>query len=473
MTAWIERATEALSPWEGWIARRVSRHRARLEVRSGGLDAPEHLDDCGVMVTVWAHGGVAHAATADLGVEGLRDAGRRAARLARMVARHAPSPAGAVPKLAHGTFAAPILRPWSEVALTEKIDRLMSVRPAFETPTIVDWRASLEHVHTTTELATSRGGHLRQEQVSLHPSLLAIGAREHDVALRSRGRQAARQTGFELFDALDWPSEAAELVDEIEQLLAAPPCPTRRMDVLIAPDQMAMQIHESIGHPLELDRILGDERNFYGTTFVTPAMIGSFRYGSELLDVTFDPTDPQQVASYAWDDEGSPARREAVIRDGIVVRALGGASSRARAGVPGVACSRASGWWRAPIDRMANLNIEPGASSMDQLVSAVDQGIFLQTNLGFSIDDRREDFQFTTEWGRLIEHGRLTTVVRKPTYRGRTVPFWRSLVGVGDRSTYSPHGTPWCGKGEPQQRLMVGHGSPACLFAGIDVRGAG
>ena len=152
------------------------------------------------------------------------------------------------------------------------------------------------------------------------------------------------------------------------------------MDVLLAPDQMVLQIHESIGHPLELDRILGDERNFAGTSFVTPDMFGHYRYGSEHLDITFDPTRPEELASYAYDDEGTPAERTYLIRDGILERPLGGAMSQVRAGLPGVANARADGWNRPPIDRMANLNIEPGDSTLGQMIAGIDHGVLISTN---------------------------------------------------------------------------------------------
>jgi predicted Zn-dependent protease len=234
---------------------------------------------------------------------------------------------------------------------------------------------------------------------------------------------------------------------------------------------MVLQIHESIGHPLELDRILGDERNYAGTSFVTPEMFGRYRYGSELLNVTFDPRRPEQLASYGYDDEGSRAERVYVIRDGILQRPLGGACSQARAGLPGVANARASGWNRPPIDRMANLNLEPGARSLEELIAAVAHGVLLDSNRSWSIDDSRNKFQFGCELGWLIKDGELGAMVRNPNYRGISATFWRSLDGVGNRDSFDVQGTPYCGKGEPNQMIHVGHASPACLFRGVDVFG--
>ncbi len=237
------------------------------------------------------------------------------------------------------------------------------------------------------------------------------------------------------------------------------------------PDQMMLQIHESIGHPLELDRILGDERNFAGWSFVKPEMFGSYQYGSALLNVSFDPELPGEAASYAYDDDGTPAAKAYLIRRGILERPLGGALSAQRAGLPGVANSRASNWNRAPIDRMANLNIEPGDASLEQLIAGTERGILMRTNTSWSIDDHRNKFQFGCEFGQLIENGKLTQVVRKPNYRGISANFWRSLRAVGDASTFRVHGTPYCGKGEPAQVIRVGHASPACVFADVDVFG--
>jgi predicted Zn-dependent protease len=234
---------------------------------------------------------------------------------------------------------------------------------------------------------------------------------------------------------------------------------------------MMLQVHESVGHPLELDRILGDERNYAGTSFVTLDMLGRYAYGSPLLNVTYDPSIPEELASFAFDDEGMPAGKVWLIRNGILERPLGGHLSQLRAGVPGAAAARASGWNRPPIDRMANLNVEPGTSSAADMIGSIERGVLMRTNVSWSIDDSRNKFQFGCEWGELIENGRITGVVKNPNYRGISATFWRSLKAVGDASTFEVHGTLYCGKGEPNQGISVGHAAPACLFADVDVFG--
>ena len=243
------------------------------------------------------------------------------------------------------------------------------------------------------------------------------------------------------------------------------------MDLLLDPDQMLLQIHEAIGHPLELDRILGDERNYAGTSFVTLDMFGKYQYGSELLNITYDPTLSQEFASFAFDDDGVAAKKEFLIQNGLLVRPLGGITSQTRSGLSGVANSRACNWNRPAIDRMANLNLEPGTSSFADMIKNVEKGVFMKTNTSWSIDDSRNKFQFGCEWAQLIENGALTRVVRNPNYRGISATFWRNLKMVGNKDTFKMYGSPFCGKGEPNQCISVGHASPACLFSQVDVFG--
>jgi predicted Zn-dependent protease len=239
------------------------------------------------------------------------------------------------------------------------------------------------------------------------------------------------------------------------------------------PDQMMLQIHESVGHPLELDRILGDERNYAGGSFVKTADFGTFQYGSRLMNISYDPTVAGELASYGADEIGNLARKELLIKDGILVRGLGSLESQARSGLKGVANQRATSWNRPPIDRMANLNLEPGTTSFDAMIGSIEKGILMSSNRSWSIDDYRNKFQFGCEYGRLIEHGTLTKTVRDPNYRGISRTFWRNLSAVGDRSTFAAFGTPNCGKGEPNQVIFVGHASPVCAFDDVEVFGGG
>ena len=430
--------------------------------------------DRGVMASVYAGGGYGYAATADMSPQGLRNALQRAqawalgtARLALIDSRTLPRPAP------RGRYVSPSFdRPlpshsdWYEMLQRES-------QQAACDPRIVDWEALVDVLKATHRLITSEGGDVVQRHRYLYPSISVTAHADGVTQQRSLNGQRGmcQQGGVEILDRVGFAGSGRRVAEEALELLLAPNCPSGRMDVLLAPDQMVLQIHESIGHPLELDRILGDERNFAGTSFVTPDMFGTYRYGSEHLNITFDPTRPEELASYAFDDDGTAAERTFLIRDGILERPLGGAISQSRAGLPGVANARAASWNRPPIDRMANLNLEPGDATFDALVAGIERGVLLETNASWSIDDSRNKFQFGCERGRVIENGRLGHVVKNPNYRGISAEFWRSLARVGNAETVRVLGTPYCGKGEPSQTIRVGHTSPACVFTNVDVFG--
>ena len=281
----------------------------------------------------------------------------------------------------------------------------------------------------------------------------------------------SRQGGWEILLESDLWQRVQRIGEQAVELLAAPNCPTQPTTLVLAPDQMMLQIHESVGHPLELDRILGDERNYAGGSFVSLQDFGSLEYGSPLMNITFDPTPVGELASYEFDDTGSQARREYLIRQGRLERGLGALESQQRSGVAGVANARASSWNRPAIDRMANINLEPGDRSFEEMIGSIERGVYMETNRSWSIDDQRYKFQFGCEYARLIENGRLTKTLKNPNYRATTPQFWHSLAQVGDGDTWAIFGTPFCGKGEPNQLIRVGHGAPVCVFDNIEVFG--
>jgi len=455
-----------------WSLRFVDERSRYVSVRQNVADAPRLARDCGAMLTVYDRGGYGYAATADLSTSGLQGALDRAGEWARATAGSSvlppavsmPHPRGA--RESPGTRETPpTSRELLDLALAE------SAAAGFD-DRIVDWHASIEVAEADHLLLTNQGGDVRQHFRFMVPDASATAHADGETQTRTMsGRGFCRQGGRKVLDDASFVGAGRRLAEEALTLVHAPNCPAGTMDVLLMPDQMMLQIHESIGHPLELDRILGDERNYAGTSFVTPDMFGSYRYGSDLLDVSFDPTHDEEYASYAFDDEGAAATKTLLIERGILQRPLGGELSQQRAGLPGVANTRACSWNRPPIDRMANLNVEPGESTLPEMIAAIGHGILMQTNLSWSIDDSRNKFQFGCEWGQLIEDGKLAGVVRNPNYRGVSATFWRSLKMVGDRSTFAMLGTPTCGKGEPNQGIRVGHASPACVFADVSVFG--
>ena len=446
-----------------------------VSVRQDVPEPPIRAQDAGAMVTVIDKGGMGYAATSDLSVGGLRQAVRRAADWAAATAGGSVVDFAKIPRPpSQGRYEGPERIGWQSLSLADKFGLLMKQSLRLKvSDKIVDWNVSLWHTAADTFLLTSAGGRIEQHTRYLGPGMSAVANEGSNTQRRTFGgaRGYGRQGGLEVLDETGFYDAAPAVAAEALELLAAENCPTGNCDVLLAPDQMILQIHESIGHPLELDRILGDERNFAGTSFVTLDMFGKYRYGSDLLNVSFDPTMPAELASYGYDDDGRPASKVMLIEKGILQRPLGGTASQARAGIAGTANARACSWNRPPIDRMANLNLECGLSTMDEMIASIGRGVLMKTNCSWSIDDSRNKFQFGCEWGRLIEGGKLTQVVRNPNYRGISATFWRNLKAVGNASTMAVMGAPNCGKGEPNQVVKVGHATPACVFADVEVFG--
>ena len=443
-----------------WSLRYHEESRERLAVRQDTLEPPRLAHERGAMLAAVTQGGYGYCATSDLSPGGLQAALDRATEWAEATRGRSARPfdPGAM-GAARGEFdsgssgAGLRRRELLELLLAECAGAKIDAR-------IVERTAALERIEEERLYLTSNGGRLQQRFRFTLPQLRV--AANQGVETQSRSLEHAQQGGLEQLERSGFIGSGARLAGEALELLAAPDCPSGTMDLLLMPDQMMLQIHESIGHPLELDRILGDERNYAGTSFVTPEMLGRYRYGSPLLNVTYDPTVPGELASYAFDDEGAAARKTFLIREGILLAPLGAA---------GIAASRACAWNRPPIHRMANLNVEPGESTLEAMIASIRRGVLMRTNVSWSIDDARDKFQFGCERGELVEDGQVKRVVKNPNYRGRSATFWRSLRMVGDRGTFEVHGTRYCGKGEPNQAIHCGHAAPACVFSDVEVFG--
>ena len=444
-----------------------------LSVRKNVAEPPSLSRDEGAMLTVRVNGVEAYAATNDLSQPGLQAALEKAEQQARLFKPHAllDLREQAVSSDRADYFSPNLDQPFPSLSdCYQLLGAESAAVPKDER--LVNWQVSIGVTHVEQIYLNSAGAELRQAQRFVYPGLDVTAYDGNDSQTRSLGRENfGQQGGADVIHRSGLVGAAPNVADQALQLLLAPNAPQGKRDLLLMPDQMILQIHESIGHPLELDRILGDERNYAGTSFVKTSDFGQLQYGSPLLNVTFDPTLPEQLASYSHDDDGTPAHKAFLIREGLLLRPLGGALSQFRSGLEGVANSRACSWNRPPIDRMANLNVEPGDQSLPQLIGGIERGILMATNRSWSIDDARNKFQFGCEWGQLIENGELKGVVKNPNYRGISEQFWRSLSAVGDLSTFKVLGTPNCGKGEPNQVIRVGHASPACVFSDIDVFG--
>lgn len=457
-----------------WSVRLVLEQSEYISVRENVVQPPHINRELGAHITLIDGDGFAYAATSELSREGFARAVEQALVWARLSAKHGILPATDIPRPQQsGHYQSPVAIPWQSTNMGDKIALLQDVNRALKIDErIVDWQASLGRREIQSLLVTSDGIEIEQAFHHVMSGFEAVANQGSQTQYRTGGGWGtARQGGLEQLAAQHFPESAHQVAEETIALLDAPDCPNSTASLLLMPSQMMLQIHESIGHPLELDRILGDERNYAGTSFVHPEMCGHYQYGSELLNITFDPGVPTEIASYGFDDEGTPAERTYLIRNGILERLLGGALSQTRSELLGVANARASSWNRPPIDRMANLNLEPGKHTLAELIKSIENGVLMDTNRSWSIDDSRNKFQFGCELGRIIQDGEIKGLVKNPNYRGVSANFWRNLAAVGNESTFEVWGTPNCGKGEPNQVIHVGHAAPACVFHNVEIFG--
>ncbi len=459
-----------------WVGLRevYEAHTPRM-IRDGVPVANGRVSTHGIMVEVLVNGQFGYYGTPDMSPESIAEAAKKAYRQAEIASHNAHYQFDESARPSHqGSYQSPFTKNRNDLSAGKLNEILLEAYNHLKvSDKIVSASSLCQVIETTFRFVSSNGSDIHQDFLMLEFDLSATAADGPNQQTRTFGgmRGTCRQMGMEYFDKYEILANANRIGEQALELLSADDCPTGEMDVVIAPDQMMMQIHESIGHALEVDRILGDERNYAGWSFVKLEDFGKLQYGSKLMNITFDPTLESEFASYAFDDGGLKATKEYLIKEGLLVRGLGGQESQIRSGLNGVANFRASGWNRAPIDRMANINLEPGNSSFDELISQVEYGVYMESNKSWSIDDYRNKFQFGCEYGKLIENGKMTKTVKNPNYRGISNPFWRSLKGVGNADTFGIYGTPNCGKGEPNQVIRVGHASPACLFENIQVFG--
>jgi TldD protein len=372
-----------------------------------------------------------------------------------------------------GEWAVPLERDPFEVPLEEKLSRLLAADEALAKAAPVTHRSAFFDAWREDQHFASTQGH------RLHQVLTECGGGIQADAIRDSSHQVRcypnsfrgqfHTAGYEAFMQYDLLAAAPRVAEECVALLSAPDVPDCETTLLVDGPQLALQIHESIGHALELDRILGWELAFAGGSFVTPADLGQLRYGSPELNITLDPTLPGGFGSYRWDDDGVAAQRTELIREGVLQGFMSGRDSAAPLGQLSTACQRADGFSKLPIVRMANVNLEPGAYTLEELIADTRDGFLFSNNRSWSIDDRRVNFQFGCEAAWEIKDGKLGRLFRNPTYTGITTDFWNNLRGVCNREHWTMWGTPNCGKGQPVQTAHVAHGCAPARFDRVRV----
>jgi len=431
-----------------------------VATKNGRVDAVNDVESEGIGVRVLVDGAWGFACDRRLSERGAREAALRACAFARAAGGRSPR------VLAHveprsGTYRTFVQVDPFSVSVADKVELCLRAESALAQPEVKVAEAAVRAQRERKVLVTSDGIEVEQELVECGGGIDATAVGDGTSQVRSypsaHGGISA-QAGWEFVTDLELEREAPRVGEQAAALLRAPECPAGLTDLVIDAEQMQLQVHESVGHPTELDRVLGWEAAYAGTSFLRPDDLGSLRYGSNLMNITADPTTATGLGTFGFDDEGVPATPIPIVREGVLVGWMG---SR-EVGFAG--SMRADGWSRMPLVRMTNLHLEPGAGTLDELISGVDEGLYLETNKSWSIDDKRLNFQFGTQIAWEIKGGKLGRMFRDATYTGITPRFWGSMDAVAGPEAWRLHGLTNCGKGQPGQSAHVSHGASPARF---------
>ena len=453
----------------------VRRHEESIAIKTGRVEGVASNETEGFGIRVLVDGAWGFASSHILtGTEADRVAGE-AVRIARASATALREPAVLDDRPpAYGRYETPVDEDPFDVPLETKIADLLAADQAASAVKGIAFTESMYAAQREWKTFAATDGSFTEQTITHVGSAVEANAVDGDEHQRRSypdsggGWQAA---GYEYIRSLDLAARAEPLADEAVELLTAPQCPSGRFTIILDPSQLYLQVHESCGHPTELDRVFGTEASYAGTSFLTTDKLGSgFRYGSELVTIVADATASGGMGTFGWDDEGVAAQAVPLVQDGIFAGYLSSRETAPLIGRSSSGAMRADGWNRIPLIRMTNINLLPRPGmSLDDIVADTDDGLYLASNRSWSIDDRRLNFQFATEVAYEIKGGKKGRLFKNPTYTGITYEFWRSCDAVGDERSYVMLGTPNCGKGEPSQTGHVGHAVPGARFRDVQV----
>ena len=326
-------------------------------------------------------------------------------------------------------------------------------------------------VRTHKFFSNTDGAFLEQTIYESGGAISSTAVNDTEVQVRSHPNSFRHQGtgGWEYVTGADFAGNAERVADECVALLSADVCPSKETTIILGSSQLALQIHESCGHPTELDRVYGTEAAFAGRSFLTTDKLNNFRYGSDIVNLTADSIRPTGLGTFGWDDEGVPASSVPLVKNGNFVGYLMSRETASKLGLKSNGCMRADGWNRIPLIRMTNVSLEPGTWELDDLIADTDGGIFMETNRSWSIDDMRLNFQFGTEVGYEIKNGKRGRLLKNCTYAGITPDFWNACDAITNEKHWILWGTPNCGKGEPMQTMATGHGASPARFRNVKV----
>jgi TldD protein len=476
VTTWIEDLVTLAKDMGASYAdvRTVERSTEMLRVWDGKIEELLNHDSRGFGVRVIVDGAWGFAGSFDL--KRGRETVAQAVAIARASARHIKLPVELAPiPVVRTCWNTPVEIDPRTISFKERLDLLLTADAQMAAVNgVTQRRSSMGFYYTTQVFASSEGALIEQNLTECGAGIVALAADGSEVQHRSfpASFQGDYGTaGYEYIQGIGLVEGARQCAEEAVELLTAKECEPGRKTLVMDSSLLTLLIHESIGHALELDRVLGSEASYAGTSFATPEKLNNFRYGSPQVTITADATLPHGLSSYGYDDEGAPACRTVVIEDGVLVNYLTSRETAAQLGLPVSGNMRADGWQRTPLIRMTNINLEPGTSSMDQLIAETDDGLLMKTVNTYSIDDKRLNLQFSPEIAWEIKNGKLGAMVRNSTFGGMTPDFWNACDAVAGPDEWHLWGIPVCGKGEPGQVVRVGHGASPARFRSIQVGG--
>lgn len=446
-----------------------------IATKNGEVGEVERNESLGFGVRVLADGAWGFSSSSELTKDEIARVAARAVQIAKASASAHKTPVTLAPEEAYvARWQTPYLIDPFTVPLAKKVDLLLATDKELRREKAVKVAEAYLHFRKKNQtFASTEGSLIEQEILISGVGCQAIAISDDEMQTRSypnsfRGQFQTR--GFELVHEWDLPNAAPRIASEAAQLLTAPVCPSGTMDVILGGSQLGLQIHESCGHPCELDRVFGTELNFAGGSFLSTDKLGSFNYGSPHVNITADATAPFGLGTFGYDDEGVPAQRWDLVKEGVLQGYLTSRETAPKIGLKrSQGAMRADGWGRIPLIRMVNVSLQPGEWEPEALIADTKNGIYLETNRSWSIDSLRYNFQFGTEMGWLIENGKETKLVKNPTYQGITPEFWGSCDAVCGPKHWTLWGTPNCGKGQPEQGMTTGHGAAPARFRNVKV----
>jgi len=451
----------------------IQTEEENIKAENGILSFYNVSTNRGVGIRVLVNGAWGFAASNNLSRTSLLETANTALKIAQASALVKKGEVRLAPEKKHlATYITPIIKDPFQVSPSEKIDLLVKVTKAMLKDKVKKSNGSLEFIKSYKIFISTDGSEIEQTIIVSGGGIIASAIGEVDFQKRSypSGLGGDYATcGYELIEEMKLTENAERISEEANQLLTAPPLPAGKSDIILGGSQLALQVHESCGHPIELDRVLGKEISYAGGSFLTLDKLGHFIYGSPEVTIVADATVPRGLGTFGYDDEGVPASKTYLINKGKLEGYLMSREDAVTLGLPSNGSARAENWNRIPLVRMTNVNLLPGKLELDELIGDIKEGLYFDTNKSWSIDDKRLNFQFGTEVAREIKNGKLGRIYKNAIYQGITPKFWKSCDGISDEKYWKVWGISDCGKGQPSQLMHVGHGTSPARFRKVKV----